>query len=480
MPISLIACVASYKGRLAIGSKGQLLANLKGDLSYFRNITTVENAVVVMGYKTWCSIPIQNRPLEKRFNIVLTQSPQNHQHKIYAPNVVFMTFHQFEMYYAKQQCLDYFIIGGGEIYTLFLTSTHYKPTTIYLTHLENYKPDDENLPDIFLEHFDDTYSLVYASQQYEERDMLHRFLMYNNNSHPTNTSERAFMQLCEEVLQDGNSRPDRTNTGTISTFGKQVHYDISKGVPLFTTKRVPWKHAIEELLWFLRGDTDAKILQNRGVHIWDGNTSKEFLESRGLTYNEGILGPSYGWQWRHFGADYDESMARNTDKTLGFDQLEYIVNELKTNPYSRRILLSAWCPSHLDQMALPPCHYSVQFYVEHNKGGKPILSSHFVMRSNDLFLGHPFNAFSYAVLTYILAAKCDMQPGRLIYTGSDVHIYNNHVQQVETMLQRVPRPEPSLILSDDVKTKDWQDITVDDFNVIGYFPYPPIKADMAV
>jgi thymidylate synthase len=241
---------------------------------------------------------------------------------------------------------------------------------------------------------------------------------------------------------------------------------------------------VEELLWFCRGDTDAKILQKKGIKIWDGNTSREFLDNRGLYhYDEGILGAGYGWQIRFQGAKYSQNFADTSkcDTSLigGFDQLAYIENLLKTDPFSRRIMMCYWNPSDFDKTALLPCHYSIQFYVTEEKGER-YLSSHFIMRSNDVFLGNPVNISSYSVLTYILALKCNMKPKELVYSCSDTHIYRNHITQVKEQLSRTCMPFPKLKLDDSIKNKDWPDITINDFELIGYFSHPSIKAPMAI
>jgi thymidylate synthase len=234
----------------------------------------------------------------------------------------------------------------------------------------------------------------------------------------------------------------------------------------------------------MKGDTDAKLLQRNGVKIWDGNTSREFLDNRGLQhYPEGVLGAGYGFQWRFFGAKYCYAFADtskiDTSKVGGFDQLDYVINELKNNPLGRRALMCYWNPPDFDKTALQPCHYSCQFYVDY-KNNEPRLDCHFTMRSTDVFLGLPFNIFSYTVLTYIIALKCDMKPGKLVYTGGDVHIYKNHIEQVKEQLSRELRPLPRLIINKDIKDMDFADISVSDFDIVGYFPHPPIKAPMAV
>jgi dihydrofolate reductase/thymidylate synthase len=501
MTINVIACVANYKNRMAIGRNGSLLVKLSQDMLYFKNVTKnrlstdskLDKNVVLMGRKTWFSIPKENRPLKGRLNLVLTKDidllrlspyPKNVNSKTtFDKSVYFITFDQFCDFYTKTNA-NVFVIGGGEVYSLFLKSSNYlKPRHVFLTEVYNYKSETGLEPDTFMEPLDQSYRLIGVSERLTEDNIDFRFLEYRHFT-GYRTEEYKYTDTLRQILELGDSRDDRTGVGTISIFGHQMSFDISQYVPLLTTKRVPWKHAIEELLWFMRGDTDAKILQRRGVRIWDGNTSRQFLDNRGLHhYDEGILGPGYGWQWRFFGARYSQAFADtsnvDTSKIGGFDQLAYVENELKKNPFSRRIMMSYWNPPDFERTALLPCHFTCQFYVT-ERSGERYLSCHFVMRSNDMFLGNPFNIFSYAVLTYILAMRCDMKPGRLVYSVGDCHIYKNHLEQVAKQLERDPRPFPKMKINPDVKTKPISEITVDDFDIIGYFPHPPIKAPMAV
>lgn len=529
MPINIIACVTNYKNKLAIGRSNGLLFKLQKDIEFFKTVTItngssnfgtfknerqgVENIIeniVLMGRKTWFSISRERRPLKNRLNLILTNDPEllrvsplpkspfNNLNK----SVYFLTFEQFVKFYNLAN-LNVYVIGGSEIYDLFLKPNYVekyklKPSRVYLTEVYDYKPEQNLEPDCFMTPLDQSYKLISISEkQYDKGyDLHYRFLQYITDGEPTsrcenmnctlseNSSEKQYLDLAKTILENGKSRPDRTGVGTISSFGHKMEFDISETVPLLTTKRVPWKSCIEELLWFMRGDTDAKILQRRGVKIWDGNTSREFLDSRGLNhYDDGILGKGYGWQWRFFGAKYSQAFADTScidrNKIGGFDQLAYIEYLLKSDPFSRRIMMSYWNPPDFDKTALNPCHFSCQFYVREQNGEK-FLSCLFNMRSNDLFLGNPFNIFSYAVLTYILAIRCDMKPDKLIYMGGDVHIYQNHISQIKEQLQRSPRSAPKLIIKDDVKYKQFHEMTISDFDIVGYFPHPPIKAPMAV
>ena len=291
--------------------------------------------------------------------------------------------------------------------------------------------------------------------------------------------EYIYLGLLEKILNEGNHRGDRTGTGTISLFGQQMKFDISKELPVLTTKFVPWKSCIKELIWFLKGQTDVSILQNQGVKIWDGNSSRDFLDKQGLTYLPiGDIGAGYGFQWRHCGADY--KTCKDNYDGQGFDQIKFIINELKTNPTSRRMYMTAWNPSALEKMALPPCHLSAQFYVEIDDNGDKHLSCQMYQRSVDTFLGCPWNIMSYSVLTYILAKMCDMKPKELIMCLGDTHIYKNHIEQVKEQLKREPYPFPTLVLNESITKKNIEDIEMNDFELMDYKYHPAIKGIMAI
>ena len=284
--------------------------------------------------------------------------------------------------------------------------------------------------------------------------------------------ERGYLKLLKSILENGATKTDRTGIGTKSIFGSQLRFDISDSIPLLTTKRVPFKLVVKELLWFIKGDTNAAHLQEQGVRIWDGNTSREFLDARGLTrYQEGDIGNMYGFQWRHWGAKYKGCSANYTGQ--GIDQLQNVINEIKTNPDSRRLIVTALNPDAYDTSVLLPCHSMFQFYV--NNGA---LSCQLYMRSMDNFLGAPFNIASYSILTHMIAKICGLKTGEFIHTSGDSHIYLNHVQQVTTQLQREPRNPPRLEILGDQKTID--DFKLEDFVLHDYDPHPGIKASMAI
>ncbi len=263
---------------------------------------------------------------------------------------------------------------------------------------------------------------------------------------------QQYLQLLQHIIDKGVSKTDRTGTGTTSCFGYQMRFDLEKGFPLVTTKKLHLKSIIYELLWFLKGETNIKYLKDHGVSIWD-----EWADENGE------LGPVYGKQWRSWqGAD---------GKTV--DQVSDLIKQIKSNPDSRRLIISAWNVAELPEMALMPCHTIFQFYVADGK-----LSCQLYQRSADVFLGVPFNIASYALLTLMVAQVCDLQPGEFIHTFGDVHLYNNHVEQARLQLTRDPFPLPTMHLNPSVK--NIFDFTFEDFKLENYQCHPPIKAPVAV
>jgi thymidylate synthase len=264
--------------------------------------------------------------------------------------------------------------------------------------------------------------------------------------------EEQYLDLLRDVIENGSDRPDRTGTGTRSVFGRQIRFDLARGFPLVTTKKIHVKSVIYELLWFLRGDTNVRWLQQHGVKIWD-----EWADENG------DLGPVYGSQWRSW----------PDGKGGQIDQIANVVRSIRTRPESRRHIVSAWNPAEVDEMALPPCHCMFQFYVADGR-----LSCQLYQRSGDLFLGVPFNIASYALLTQMMAQVTGLKPGEFVHSFGDLHLYHNHFDQAHEQLARVPRPLPHLVLNPD-KT-DIFDFAFEDIMVAGYDPHPHIKAEVAV
>lgn len=263
---------------------------------------------------------------------------------------------------------------------------------------------------------------------------------------------KQYHELLRHIIDNGTFKSDRTGTGTYSVFGYQMRFNLADGFPLVTTKKVHLKSIIHELIWFLQGDTNIKYLKDNGVSIWD-----EWADENGN------LGPVYGYQWRSW---------QCADGRV-VDQISNLINQIKKNPDSRRLIVSAWNVADVDNMALPPCHTMFQFYVANGK-----LSCQLYQRSADVFLGVPFNIASYALLTMMIAQVCDLQPGEFVHTFGDVHIYSNHMEQVNLQLSREPKPLPLMKINPNVK--NILDFKYEDFTLENYDPWPAIKAVVAV
>lgn len=263
---------------------------------------------------------------------------------------------------------------------------------------------------------------------------------------------QQYLDLMQRIRQSGTFKSDRTGTGTYSLFGHQMRFDLSAGFPMVTTKKLHLRSIIHELLWFLQGDTNIKYLQDNGVKIWD-----EWADEKG------DLGPVYGYQWRSW----------PTPDGGHIDQISNLIKQIKNTPDSRRLIVSAWNVSNVDEMALPPCHCLFQFYVADGK-----LSCQLYQRSADVFLGVPFNIASYALLTHMVAQACDLEVGDFVHTFGDAHLYSNHIEQTDLQLSRAPMPLPKLWLNPDVK--DIFDFTYDDIRIDGYESHAHIKGEVAV
>ena len=292
---------------------------------------------------------------------------------------------------------------------------------------------------------------------------------------------KQYLELCKKVLEEGSYKGDRTGTGTYSLFGYQTRYNLEEGFPLVTTKKVFLRGIIHELLWFISGSTNIKYLVDNDVHIWDDWAYKAYKNSNEFEGEDmkgfaariksldkddpfvvkwGELGPVYGRQWRNFNEQ-------------GVDQLQNLIDQIKNNPNSRRLIISAWNPCEVDKMALPPCHSFMQFYVINGK-----LSCQLYQRSADIFLGVPFNIASYSLFTMMIAQVCGLKPGEFVHTMGDAHIYSNHVEQIKLQLSREPKKLPTMKINPNVKSIF--DFKIEDFELEGYEPWPRIKGEVAV
>ncbi|XP_026659423.2 putative bifunctional dihydrofolate reductase-thymidylate synthase isoform X1 [Phoenix dactylifera] len=494
---------------MGIGKDGKLPWKLPSDLKFFKEVTMnvsdpVKKNAVIMGRKTWESIPLQNRPLPGRLNVVLTRSGSFD--IATAENVVICGSMNsaLKLLAATPYCLSIekvFVIGGGQVLRESLNAPECE--AIHLTDIETKIECDTFISPIDFSVFQPwhssfplvenniRYSLVtyvrvrhsatelHALHDGEKTDgklYLNKFEVERFSFLPKMIHERheeyVYLRLVQDVIANGAQKNDRTGTGTLSKFGCQMRFNLRRSFPLLTTKKVFWRGVVEELLWFISGSTNAKILQEKGVHIWDGHASREYLDSVGLSCREeGDLGPIYGFQWRHFGAEYTGMHADYTGK--GFDQLLDVIDKIKNNPDDRRIILSAWNPSDLKKMALPPCHMFAQFYVDNGE-----LSCQMYQRSADMGLGVPFNVASYSLLTCMIAQVCDLLPGDFIHVIGDAHVYRTHVRPLEEQLQKQPKPFP--ILKINPLKKEIDSFVASDFELVGYDPHYKIEMKMAV
>ena len=455
--------IVAYDEKRGIGHDGTIPWDCPVDLKYFKRITsTVEDEdkanLVIMGRKTWESIPRKHRPLVDRVNVIISRTMVN-------PNIenviICRSMDQVVQFVNlnKKNIEKAFIIGGSSIYQQFLDQNFVK--TLYVS-----KISGQYHCDVFFPLIKGRFNL---RTQQKNNGVV--FAIYDY----INKDEVLYLNLMKNILMHGEQRDDRTNTGTYSLFGNQLKFDLRDGrFPLMTTKFISFKNICEELLWFVSGTTDVSLLQEKGIKIWDGNSSKDFLEGRGLKYEEGDIGPGYGHQWRHYNAEY--KTCKDFYNGFGVDQLKNVIKMIKENPKSRRILVNAWNPCQLDDMALPPCHIMFQFYIS----GKDMdeISCHMYQRSADTFLGLAYNIASYSLLTYMIGHITEKKPKELIISIGDTHVYKNHKDQVMLQAKRKTYPFPKLKITRDIK--DIDDFKRSDFKVINYTFHPSIKANMAI
>jgi len=466
--------------------QGGLPWKLKKDMTFFKNTTTGFNRndqssqnAILFGRSTWDAIG--RKPLPNRVNIVLSGNKASDigVSKEATPNTYVIS--NFDNVFELQEELDInetFVSGGARLYDL-AAERHENISNVFHTRIGQNVEGDVFIPIDFFSHFpvkEQSKTMVENGLNFDILRRCNPGIINNLQSSFLDSSaeELQYLELVSRIIQTGDVREDRTGTGTKSLFGNMMRFDLSQSFPLLTSKRVFWKGVVEELLWFLRGSTDSNELAKVGVGIWEGNGSREFLDNNGFKHRQqGDLGPVYGFQWRHFGAEYIDCKTNYTGK--GVDQIKQVIESIKSNPRSRRHIVSAWNVSDISKMALPPCHVMFQFDV--TSDGK--LNCLLYQRSCDVGLGVPFNIASYALLTCLIAKECDLTPGEFVHTLGDTHVYLNHVEPLQKQLKRIPPPFPILKI-EFAKGKKLEDYTFEDFKLIGYNPLGPIKMEMAV
>ena len=545
--------VAYTFGKQGIGKDGTIPWSIPEDMTHFKHITKSKDheqtkfSIVIMGRKTWESIPDKFKPLPSRYNVILSNNEiyRLEQNTIYnfgkliktedkVPNrtgVFFTTWENFiNTDYIKVEDIinngnsicnivnyintfNYYVIGGAQIYKKALDTN--LNITIYST--EIYPIDKKEIEcNIFFPSFlnltntsntntntNTTITTVspFQTSRFVDKNndyYLYRFINYyiQNGNTSSNTSstkyiesfyseEDDYLNLMRNILYSGNSNDDRTGVGTLSIFGSMLKYDLRDSFPLCTTKRVFFRAVFEELMFYLSGKTDNKLLQAKGIHVWDGNTSRSFLDKRGLNhYEEGDMGQTYGFNYRHFGGEYKGcgfDYGLDTDNHIGYDQVANVINLIKNDPSSRRIIIDLWDCSTIDKAALPSCLCKYQFNVNVIKKE---LNLAIYLRSSDYFLANNWNTCCGAIFVHLLCnmEDIDLTPGELTVFIADAHIYKSHIEQVKLNLERQPLPYPKLLIKliNGEKKKNILEFKFEDLDLIGYKSYPNIKAEMAI
>lgn len=462
-PISAILAVDDFFG---IGKNNFIPWDSKEDLQFFKSKTI--NNIVIMGSTTWNGLPytVKSSLVDNRFCIVLS-SNQNNIHDIFYHNFLITDNINNALNYAQSMFpfKHIFFIGGATLFKHVFDLNILDD--IFITSITGNYNCDTFVP-FFASIFNNPKWLLVEKYNLNTFSTMSHFKKYHE--------EYQYLNILKYILINGSFFNDRTGTGIYSIFGANMHFDCSIYFPLLTTKKTFLKGIIHELIWFINGSTNSLLLENNGVNIWKGNTSREYLDNNGFFDRDvGDIGPGYGHQWRHWNATYFTCNSNYTDK--GIDQLKLCINnilsEKNSNIHNRRNILLAWNPEQIDQMSLPPCHILVQFYLN-SQSNK--LDLHMYQRSADMFLGVPFNIASYALLLKIVAKITNTFPNMLHMSFGDAHIYKNHIDAVRTQLSNSPFKFPTL----DVNVSSLDDISPDDFILNNYISHKSIKAPMAV
>ena len=475
--------IAAFDQSLGIAKNGLIPWYCKEDLQWFRQVTsnprTLQKIYMVMGAQTWRTLGSQ--PLKgDRHHLVFTRNPPSSHH----PKVQFLQPESFPLFLQKQnQPSIFYWIGGTQCWNWmlqFIDQSIFHLHGGFATYFDSNFQCDLQLPPKMLQNL--APKIIHRPKspilvQFDEKVKEIPMEIVEWQKYPSQ-EEKQYLQTIQNILLKGTSKKDRTNIGTWNLFGHMMRYSLTNGrIPLLTTKKVFLKGIIEELGWFLRGETDSKILHEKGVHIWDGNSSRSFLDHSGFPdREEGDCGPIYGFQMRHFGAEYKD--CHTNYQGQGVDQIAYVIDQIKNHPTSRRIVMNLWNTKDLSQMVLPPCHVLYQFQVEGDE-----LSCALYQRSGDMGLGVPFNIASAAILTHWIAYQTGKKAKELVHFIGDGHIYQNHRVGLEEQLRREERSFPRLeiVPPTDGRTK-WnvEDLSMKCFQLHGYYPHSTIKMDMAI
>lgn len=457
--MTLFNLIVAFDQHRGISKNQTIPWSLPKDLQHFKQKTL--NSYIIMGRLTWLSL---KKKLPQRTHIVIsTTLEKNDEH---SPDYIFKDLETCLSYLQRHDSLVkyIFIIGGSRLYKEAILYNHCQ--YIYTTQIYHNYECDNFFPSIPF-HFK---TMGVSPFQYDN-DTYYRYITYKKIDLSTpiwyNFEEKNYYSLLQRILKQGIEKNDRTGVGTLSLFAETLSYDISDTFPILTTRKQFFRGIFEELLFYLRGQTNNQILVDKGIHIWSANTSKEFLEKNNLHLEQGDMGPTYGFNFRHFGAEYDDCD--------GVDQLQEVINLIKNNPDSRRIIISLWDPKNNKKCALPSCLCWYQFYV---RNGFLDLLIH--IRSSDYFLANNWNTCTGALFVYLICHLKDihLKPGKLTVNMGDVHIYKTHIKAVEESLEREPQPFPKLHIHSEKECIT--DFNFKDVELIGYTPQENIKVDMAI
>tara|TARA_Y100001980_G_C14550738_1_gene333484 strand:- start:1 stop:1437 length:1437 start_codon:yes stop_codon:yes gene_type:complete len=475
----LIAAVDENNG---IGKDDSIPWSLSKDLKYFQQLTS--NSYIIMGRKTWESLP--KKPLPNRINIIISSQniPLTSLHFIHKYNPYTIccsntnTIYIFNSLQLALDCIknsecenikNTFVIGGEQLYN---EAIHYPDcNNIYITKIYKNFDCDKFFPSIPL-----PLRLMSVSEFECENNIYFRYLLYSKNSFNPykNKEEHEYLRLLKRIIGTGNIKQNRTGIKSSSLFGERLKYDLRDTFPILTTRRQYFRGVFEELLFYLRGDTNNNNLVEKGVNVWTKNTTREFLDSRNLDYEVGDMGPTYGFNFRNFGGDYVDC---NHEHKCGVDQLEQLIHTLKTDTDSRRMIITLWDPKNNKKSALPSCMCFYQFYV--SPGNE--LNLQVYIRSSDFFLANNWNTCTAALFVHLLCnlEGIDMTPGDLTIVMGDVHVYHNQLEGIKSCLDRKPKPFPKLIVKSE-KKNSITDFSFDDICLVGYEADKRVKVDMAV
>jgi dihydrofolate reductase/thymidylate synthase len=456
--LSRFNIIVATDDKHGIAKDGLIPWNNPEDTKLFHDTTIgVGMNAVIMGRKTYESIPAKFKPLPERRNVVVTS--QN------IEGVDCVTCLHDALKLCGNNSMT-FVIGGRYIYEEAIRRYAYLCDNVQISRITGDYQCDTVFP----------YEDILKLKHFKVDKNMNTFsleMITITERHP----EYQYLELIADIGRLGDKRLDRTGTGTHAIFAPRMEFDLRKGFPLLTTKKTWFDGIKKELLFFISGRTDTKILENQGVMIWKGNTSEEFLRKNNLPWREGDMGPGYSFQWRHSGAEYKGCDADYRGQ--GVDQLANLIRDLKVNPFSRRHIISAWDVGNINNMALPPCHCFVQFFVGCDGQGIPTyLDCCLYQRSSDMFLGVPFNIASYSLLMIIIGNLTNLTPRKFIHELGDAHVYLNHIDQINLQIVRTPYPFPNVRLNR--KLDDIDDISVSDIILENYLSHPGINGKMSI